>query len=85
MQVATEIDERLIVKDDAWLDHQAEEFQRLMVRNLTGITFEQFLECPECYAMYALALAEGGSLQRVSYSRWQRWGPLRVVRKRREA
>lgn len=80
MKVATEIDDRLIVKSDEWLDHHAEEFQRLMVKELTGVTFGQFLESPECYAMYALALAEGESLQRVGYSRWRQ---LRRVKGRR--
>lgn len=82
MRVATEIDDRLIVKSDEWLDHQADEFQRLQVRELTHITFGQFLENPECYTMYALALAEGGSLQRAGYSRFERWGPMRVIKKR---
>jgi hypothetical protein len=80
MRVATEIDERLIVKDDAWLNLHAEEFRRLMILELTGVTFGQYLEDPECYSMYALALADGGKLQQAQCGRGAWWGPVRVTK-----
>jgi hypothetical protein len=51
------------VMTDEYLDLMAERFMRLRIRELTRVGFEQYLECAECYEMYAQALAAGGGAQ----------------------
>jgi hypothetical protein len=48
---------------DEYLDLMAERFVRLRIRELTRVGFEQYLECPECYEMYAEALRGGSGVR----------------------
>lgn len=44
------------VMGDEYIDYMAERFQRLMIREYTHATFEQYLEMPEYYEGYLDAL-----------------------------
>jgi hypothetical protein len=57
------ITERHELVTEERLDEMAERFIRLRVRELTRVSFKQYLDNPECYEAYAEALEGGGGVQ----------------------
>ena len=53
------------VKGDGYLDHMAERFIGLRIREYTHITFARYLESPEDFELAAKILKGGGALHLV--------------------
>jgi hypothetical protein len=60
-----------MVMDDDYIEYMAERFLLFRIRQLTHLSFEQYLESPENCERCVDALKSGGALQFESETPWQ--------------
>jgi len=53
------IGNRHAVLTDGWLDEMSEQFVRMRIREITGASFEQYLEAPQIFECIVTAITTG--------------------------